>query len=179
LSPRRDVHAHQDMPRRSNLDLAMATPLPSNPDLSGLPSQAYRKCIDLESLAPQSPALQSSSPPGLVAARLLGYLLLHSENGRPKLAREIIDASDDTTLISLAQHYITYFVKVCTYTAISVDGMLIVLPVKREIERTPAPSQHRSRSSLEVEREVLASINDPSSLHHLKAKKAVRSSLFL
>ena len=157
----------------------MAAPLPSNPDLSDLPSQAYRKCIDLESLAPQSPALQSSSPPGLVAARLLGYLLLHSENGRPKLAREIIDASDDATLVSLAQHYITHFVKICMYTAISVDGMLIVLPVKREIERTPAPSQHRSRSSLEVEREVLASINDPSSLHHLKAKKAVRSSLIL
>ena len=163
----------------SKLDPAMATPLPSNPDLSDQPSQAYQKCIDLESLAPQSPTLQSSSPPGLVAARLLGYLLLHSENGRPKLAREIIDASDDATLVCLAQHYITHFVKVCTYTAISVDDMLTVLPVKQEVERTPAPSRHRSRSSLEVEREVLASINDPSSLNYLKAKNAVGSSLFL
>ena len=78
------------------------------------PGQAYKKCADLESIAPTNPALQKTSPPGLVAARLLGHLLVNSENGRTKLAREIIDASDDEMLVSLARHYITHFVKVCT-----------------------------------------------------------------
>ena len=56
-------------------------------------------------------SLETDSPPGLVAARLLGYLLVHSENGRPELAREIINASDDAAVvvISLALHYITRF----------------------------------------------------------------------
>ena len=78
------------------------------------PGQAYIKCVDLESLASTNPELQKTSPPGLVAARLLGYLLMNSENGRTTLAREIIDASNDETLVSLARHYITHFVKVCT-----------------------------------------------------------------
>ena len=160
----------------------MATPLPLNPflsDLSGRPYRAYQKCIDLESLAPTNLALQRSSPPGLVAARLLGYLLVHSENGRPKLAREIINASDDATLVSLARHYIAHFVKVCMYTAISVDDMLTLLPVKRASGPTPAPSDHPSRPSFEAERESLVSTNDPASLDHRKSKQAVRFSLFL
>ena len=85
-------------------------PFPGQPH----PHQAYQKCVHLESLAPTNPVLQNTSPPGVVAARLLGYLLVHSENGRPKLAREIIDASDNETLVSLARYYITHFVKVCT-----------------------------------------------------------------
>ena len=91
------------------------TPLPSNP-FSGQPQphQAYQKCLDLESLAPTNLALQKAFPPGLVAARLLGYLLVHSENGRPILASEIINASDHAALLSLAQYYITNFVQVCT-----------------------------------------------------------------
>jgi hypothetical protein len=161
----------------------MATPLPStNPfrsDPSGQPYQAYQKCFDLQSLAHTDRALQKSSPPGLVAARLLGHLLVHSENGRPKLAREITNASDNATLVSVAQHYIIHFVKVCTYGALSVDDTLTVLPVKRASGRTPAPSEHPSRPSFEAEREALASINDPASLDHRKAKQAVRSSLFL
>ncbi len=155
----------------------MAVPLPLNP-FSGQPYQAYQKCIDLESLALTNPALQSSSPPGLVTARLLGCLLVHSENGRPKLAREIDNASDDAALVSLAQHYINHFVRVCTYSAISVDDMLIVLPVKRTSGRTPAPSEHPSRPSFEAEREALASISDPALLDHRKAKQAVRTFLF-
>lgn len=90
----------------------MPIALPPNPfPGQTYPHQAYQKCVDLESRGPE---LQKTTPPGLVAARLLGYLLGYSENGRPILAREIIDASDDETLVGLAQHYITHFVKVCT-----------------------------------------------------------------
>ena len=66
-------------------------------------------------MAYTSRVLQCSKPPGLIAARLLGYLLVRSENGCETLAREIINASSDTKLLELAQHYLTHFVKVCTY----------------------------------------------------------------
>ncbi|SRR5258706_7437848 len=59
-----------------------ATPLPLNPfgsDPSSQPDLAYKKCCDLDSLASTDPALQRSSPPGMVAARLLGHLLVRSE----------------------------------------------------------------------------------------------------
>ena len=92
-----------------------AIPLPSDP-FSDQPQhhQVYRKCVDLESLALTNLALQKAYSPGLVAARLLGYLLVHSENGRPELATEIINASDDVSLLSLALHYMTHFGQLCT-----------------------------------------------------------------
>jgi hypothetical protein len=169
-------------PRADNesiLDPAMPTPLPSNPfssDLSGQPYVAYQKCIALESRAPTLP---KSSPPGVVVARLLGYLLVHSENGRQTLARDIADASDDAALIDLGRLYVNHFVKVCTYSAISLDAMLTVLPVKSASGPTPAPSEHPSRPALEDERNAVASMNDEASLDHRKAKRAVRPSLFL
>ena len=159
-----------------------ATPLPSpNPfrsDPSGQSHQAYQKCFDLESLAHTDRTLQKTSPPGLVAARLLGHLLIHSEIARPTLAMEITNAPDNATLVSVAKHYITHFIKVCTYSAISVDHTLTVLPVKRASRRTPAPSEHPSRPLFGDEREAVASINDPAPLDHRKAKQAVRFSLF-
>src|SRR5258706_6351609 len=101
-----------------------ATPLPLNPfdsDPSSQPYLAYRKCRDFECLASTDSALQRSSPPGLVAARLLGHLLVRSENGRQTLAREITGASDNAVLVNLAEFYITHFVNVCMYSAISAD----------------------------------------------------------
>ncbi|SRR5258708_39552869 len=160
----------------------MATPLPSNPlqsDPSGQPYLAYQKCVDLAFLAQTDQALQKTSPPGLVAARLLGYLLARSEIGRLKLASDITSASDNSTLVSLGRHYITHFVKVCTYRAILANHMLTGLPVKRGSRPTPAPSEHSSEPAFEAEREALISINDTASLDHRKAKNAVRSFLFL
>jgi len=58
--------------------LTMATPLPRlprkgfSPDLESL---AYQMYLDLESLALADSSLQRSTPPGLVAAPLLGHLL--------------------------------------------------------------------------------------------------------
>ena len=158
------------------------TPLPSNPfssDPSSQPYQAYEKCRNLESLASTDRALQKSTPPGLIAARLLGYLLMYSENGRETLAREILHTAGDSELLELGGHYIHHFVKVCTYRATSVDHTLIILPVKRASGRTPDPSHHPSRDPFEAERDALALINTPASLDHRSAKKAVRSFLFL
>ena len=100
--------------------LTQPTPLPSNPfgsDPFSQPYLAYKKCHDLESLAHTDQSLQKCSPPGLVAARLLGHLLVYSENGRETLAGDITDAPDNATLLSMAQHYIIYFVNICMFWA--------------------------------------------------------------
>ena len=160
----------------------MPTPLPLTPfgsDPSSQPYLAYQKCCDLESLAYTDSALQISKPPGVVAARLLGYLLVYSENGRETLAGDIIDAPNNTTLLSMAQHYIIHFAKVCMYWATLVNHTLTILPVKRASGRPPAPSCHPEQPSFEDECNALASINHPASLNHSKAKIAVRSFLFL
>ena len=159
----------------------VATPLPSNP-FTGQPHphQAHQKCLDLESLAPTNLALQGASPPGLVAARLLGYLLVHSEDGRPKLAREII--THPTTKHSLVWRSIispilSKFARL--YNTTSPGDIITVLPVKHASGRTPAPSEHPSQPSFDAEREALASIDDARSLDYRKAKRAVRTSPFL
>ena len=182
LSRRHNAQVKRVRLKESLLDPTMPTPLVSNPfgsDPSSQPYLAYKKCCDLESLASTDRALQRSSPPGLVAARLLGHLLVLSKNGRQTLAQEITDASGNAVLVDLAKFYITHFVKVCAYSVILVDHTLTVLLVKRASGRTPAPTEHPSRPSFEDERNALASINDAASLNHGKAKAAVRSFLFL
>ena len=161
--------------------LTKPTPLPSNPFGSDPPQlyQAYQSCLDLESMAYTSRALQCSKPPGLIAARLLGHLLVRSENGYETLAREIINASSDTKLLELARYYMTHFVKVCMYRATSEDHTLTILPVKRARGPTSALSEDSSHASSDSECDALASVNNEASLNREKAKKAVRSFLFL
>lgn len=93
----------------------MATPLPKKDSPPGLESLAYQKCLDLESLALADSSLQREFPPGVVAARLLGHLLLLVPNatGRAKLAEEICSTSHHTGLISIAQFYINTFINAC------------------------------------------------------------------
>src|SRR5258706_5099890 len=126
----------------------MATPLPrkdSSPNPPDLESLAYQKCLDLESLALADSSLQMESPPGLVAARLLGHLLLLVPNatGRAKLVEEICSTSHHTGLIDLAQFYINTLIKPCKQVWFRRATKFILLIVKHS--GTPDPSDHSSR----------------------------------
>ena len=50
-----------------------------------------------------------------IAARLLGYLLIHAPtpHGRDVLAREITSCTDDAALFELAKLYLNHFIRCC------------------------------------------------------------------
>ena len=155
--------------------LTQPTPLPTNPfDPASQQFLAYNTCVELESRASTHRPLQISKPTGLVAARLLGQLLLLAEHGRETLTREIINASANADLVCLARHYIAYFVRVCMYRATSVGHMLTIPPVHPTGRQTPAPSEHPLEPSFKDIRS-----NDTVSLNPREVKQAVRSFLFL
>ena len=95
----------------------MTTQLPEKEFPSDLQRSAYQKCRDLECLAldNSNSSLQTTKPPALVAARLLGHLLLLVPNadGQKTLAKEIDNTSSHDVLIELAQFYINTFIKTC------------------------------------------------------------------
>ena len=84
------------------------TPLPEKESPSGLYTSAYEKCRHRGFLAldNSNSSLQITKPPALVAARLLGYLLLPTVGRREKPAKEI-NSTSDSMLFEVAQIYIT------------------------------------------------------------------------
>jgi hypothetical protein len=150
------------------------TPLPPNPFRDGLLYQALQKCLDLESLASTDSYLQNSKPSGLVAARLLGYLILHVQNatGRAKVADQVVAALDNENLVEVAQFYINHFIKACMSLCFPLCIALTLLTVKRASGPTPAPSDHPSRPSFEEERQIWMRENEPAKLDHRRAKQA-------
>jgi hypothetical protein len=147
----------------------MTTPLPEKEFPSGVQSSAYQKCRHLESLAlnTSNSSLQTTKLPALVAARLLGRLLLlvPSAHGRETLAKDI-DNTSHHALIELAQFYINIFIKTCKQVWFTVRKEFILLIVKRASGPTPAPSEHPSRPSFE---------DEPSKMDHRTSKLAASS----
>ncbi|KAF8556879.1 hypothetical protein OG21DRAFT_1482659 [Imleria badia] len=110
------------------------TPLPPDPFPDNPLQTAYQRCLALEVAAQAGLKPNSSCPPPLVCARLLGHLLrlAPNTNGREQVQREIMSAADDDQLMEVASVYLNGFIRV----------------FKRS-EPTPAPSEHSSRSSMD------------------------------
>ena len=157
----------------------MTTQLPEKEFPLDLLNSAYQKCQDLEHLAldNSNSSLQTTKPPALVAARLLGHLLLLVPNadGQETLAKDIDNTSSHDVLIELAQFYINTFIKACKWVWFMVRKEFILLTVKRSSGPPPAPSDHLSRPSFEEERDVWVNLNEPSKLNHRTAKLAASS----
>ncbi|KAF4566336.1 hypothetical protein EYR36_011755 [Pleurotus pulmonarius] len=124
---------------------ARPTPLPSNfePKAGSLSEKcrsSYARVVCLER------RLMSSNPDhrDLPPLRVLGYILLEqlSPEGIEHLARSIQGCadSDDASILQLGRFYAKYFVKI----------------FYRDQGRTPAPSQHPSRSSFDQKRELFS-----------------------
>lgn len=157
----------------------MTTQLPEKEFPTVLQRSAYQKCRDLEyrALDNSNSSLLTTKPPALVAARLLGHLLLLVPNagGQETLAEEIDNASTNDMLIELAQFYINHFIKTCKCVWFTVCNEFILSTVKRSSGPTPAPSDHPSRPSFEEERDFSVNLNEPPKLDHRTAKLAVSS----
>lgn len=99
----------------------MAQALPPNQYPPGPWHDAYKRCLDFETHAPDFPPPRSG-PTRLVSARLLGYMMLEApgDKGRDTMSREIISATSDAAIDSLAKHFLYHFVRCCEYSVISI-----------------------------------------------------------
>ena len=103
-------------------------PLPANPYREGDENrEAYERCRQLEICTawnasvgnlPRDPSFEdiSTSMHPTLAARVLGYSLLHapSATGRAALARDVLACQDDLWLGVLAYLYVFGLIRVCT-----------------------------------------------------------------
>lgn len=133
----------------------MATAPPPNPFPLSAFHVAYERCLALESAAPSLQALPDCPPP-VICARLLGHLLRLSPAGNPRgrVQREIALATDGVTLMKLAGHYMSNFIKA----------------FKRSNGPTPAPSEHPSRPSSLDAREYTMTLMKDSGIDHGTAR---------
>lgn len=87
------------------------TPLPANGfDSKTVQFSAYARCKSLEERAH---SLQRDGLSPLVCARILGYMLQYAptDEGRDKVATEIMSYAGDSDLMALAQSYSNNFIR--------------------------------------------------------------------
>ncbi|KAI6012947.1 hypothetical protein PISMIDRAFT_19565 [Pisolithus microcarpus 441] len=118
---------------------------------------AYNICLDLEDWIQHRADLGKEKEKALIHCRILGYLFLHfpSDNIGP-FVREIVTISGKhQALLDLGERFYVYFVKLFTYKK----------------GRTPMPSSHPSRLSVD---DLVAKVEDElkdAPQNHQKAKK--------
>ncbi|KAG5653993.1 hypothetical protein H0H81_008575 [Sphagnurus paluster] len=95
------------------------TPLPPAPS-SFLPStvlyNAYERCLNYEAETVETTSTQNPDQlRPLIAARILGYLLLHApmEEGRIFLSEEIMACLDARAMFDLARVYNDNLIRIC------------------------------------------------------------------
>jgi len=125
----------------------MPQPLPPNPYPPGPWHDAYNRCLDFETHAPDFPAPRSG-PTRLICARLLGYIVLEApgDKGRDTMSREIMSAANGAALDTLAKYFLHHFIRCCEYRQCLPH--LSSNPVAHSQVckgRTPTPSNHPTR----------------------------------
>ncbi|KDQ54715.1 hypothetical protein JAAARDRAFT_402182 [Jaapia argillacea MUCL 33604] len=131
------------------------TPLPRNTYDNPLWRDAYDVCLRFEHSCASSTPVRSGTP-GLVCARMLGYMILFApvDSGRNYVSAEVNGCENEEALGRLADIYISFFAR-C---------------FKASKGRTPTPSTHPSRPSFDDIEETLKYLIEEAPQDHCTAK---------
>ena len=137
---------------------------------------AYVRCYNFELITPiDAPAGYFSER---VAARLLGYLLIHAptSDGQDALAREITSCTDNVALFELAKLYMNDFIRCCELSFHPSTDFFFShssLVKRANLGATPNPSHHPSRPSFDNMQEMVGYLLEEAPKGHQTTKALV------